>query len=199
MFRFLLCVFLGVSVLVGSARGQITAADADFDGSGVVDFQDFLLFVSVFGQKVQPASVEGSVAGDRAALVAFDKATGGYQWEYNRNWLSDRPLGEWDGVTTDAQGRVTILELISYRLRGSIPPELGNLSKLVALNLSNSYRDDRYGVKQNRLTGPIPAELGNLSNLEILDLSDNPDLCMPSSLKGWKFYDTSGVYNKCSE
>ena len=54
LLSFLVVVILGVSVLVAPARGQITAADADFDNSGVVDIADFLLFVSVFGQTVHP-------------------------------------------------------------------------------------------------------------------------------------------------
>ena len=47
-------------------------------------------------------------------------------------------------------------------LRGSIPPELGNLSNLAHLRLNH-----------NRLTGTIPAALGNLSNLTILHLAKN--------------------------
>ena len=47
-------------------------------------------------------------------------------------------------------------------LTGSIPAELGNLTKLEVLVLPD-----------NQLTGIIPAELGNLLNLEELNLSDN--------------------------
>ena len=42
----------------------------------------------------------GSVASDRAALVALYNATGGASWRFSTNWLSDRPLGAWHGVTT---------------------------------------------------------------------------------------------------
>ena len=38
---------------------------------------------------------------DRAALTALYNATGGANWGNNTNWLSDGPLGEWYGVTTD--------------------------------------------------------------------------------------------------
>ena len=123
MFRFLF-VFSLVSMLAVPALGQTTAADADFDGSGVVDFADFILFVNVFGQTVQTTT--GSIEEDRAVLVAFDKATWGYQWTYSRNWLSDRPLNEWHGVNTNEQGRVITLSLYDNQLSGRIPPELGN-------------------------------------------------------------------------
>ena len=48
---------------------------------------------------------------DRARLVALYNATDGSNWANNTNWLSDRPLGEWHGITTDANGRVTELNL----------------------------------------------------------------------------------------
>ena len=41
------------------------------------------------------------------------------------NWLSDAPLGEWHGVITDDDGRVTELNLEPNGLSGEIPPELG--------------------------------------------------------------------------
>ena len=46
---------------------------------------------------------------DRDILEVFYHATGGPNWANNENWLTDRPLGEWHGVTTDAGGRVTEL------------------------------------------------------------------------------------------
>ena len=100
--------------------------------------------------------------GDRAALVALYNATGGPNWNSNNNWLSDVPISEWSGVTTDDNGRVTELYLSQNQLTGPIPPELGNLSNLQWLSL--------WG---NQLTGPIPAELGNLSNLQGLYLWEN--------------------------
>ena len=43
---------------------------------------------------------------DRAVLVALYHSTGGASWDANTNWLSDRPIGEWHGVTTNSNGRV---------------------------------------------------------------------------------------------
>ena len=42
---------------------------------------------------------------DRAALVAFYNATGGANWTNNTNWLTNVPVGQWYGVTTDASSR----------------------------------------------------------------------------------------------
>ena len=104
------------------------------------------------------ALAQGSVAGDRAALVALYNATDGANWANNTNWLSNNPLANWYGVTTNA-GRVTTLALDRNNLTGSIPTQLGDLSSLEILRLY-----------QNRLTGSIPPELGNLSNLRHLFL-----------------------------
>ena len=100
---------------------------------------------------------------DREALVAFYNATDGENWNSSDNWLSDAPLGEWEGVYTNEDGRVGRMELVRYGLSGEIPPELGSLSNLRELHL-----------RGNELSGEIPAGLGSLSNLEILDLAATP-------------------------
>ena len=93
---------------------------------------------------------------DRAVLVALYEATTGPGWIENNGWLSDRPVGEWHGVTTGANGRVTGLKLSASNLIGSIPPELARLSHLETLDL-----------ERNTLVGSIPPELGELQNLRV--------------------------------
>ena len=101
-------------------------------------------------------------ASNRQALEALYDATGGPTWTRNTNWKTPAPLGQWHGVTTDADGRVTGLDLSENALSGSIPLELGSLSRLVELNLGG-----------NALTGRVPAWLASLSNLEVLSLWGN--------------------------
>ena len=72
---------------------------------------------------------------ERDLLVAIYEATGGPDWSRNGNWLTQRPLGEWDGVETDDSGNVTGLYLGYNNLVGRIPPELGGLSHLRYLYL----------------------------------------------------------------
>ena len=99
---------------------------------------------------------------DRAVLVALYHSTGGPNWKNNANWLSNRPIGEWHGVTTNSNGRVIQLGLSDNGLTGEIPPELGRLSNLTRLYFYN-----------NQLTGEIPPVLGRLSNLWWMDLNVN--------------------------
>ena len=99
---------------------------------------------------------------DRDALLALYEATGGDEWLQDDHWLSDRPVGEWWGVTTNAEGRVEVLDLRHNQLSGELPQVLGNLTELSELCLSG-----------NQLSGTIPPQLGHLAQLTDLDLSGN--------------------------
>ena len=100
--------------------------------------------------------------GDREILEVLYCATGGDDWKNNTNWMSDKPLGQWRGVTTDDDGRVAELRLPTNNLKGTVPSQLGDLSNLTALSFAT-----------NQLSGQIPAELGSLTNLKFLYLAYN--------------------------
>ena len=97
------------------------------------------------------APAPGSPATDREILVTLYNALDGPNWEANENWLTDAPMGEWSGVTTDDKGRVTVLLLASEGLSGEIPAELGNLAGLKHLGLHGLY---------GKLSGQIPPGVG---------------------------------------
>ena len=99
---------------------------------------------------------------DLGALTALYNATDGDNWFNNTNWLTDAPLSEWHGVSTNDEGHVVSLNLGNNSLSGALPPETGGL-----INLSE------LGLGSNQLTGTVPSELGNLTRLEFLDLSYN--------------------------
>ena len=112
-------------------------------------------------------------------MIAFFNSTGGPRWSWKDNWLSDAPLGEWSGVYTDQDGRVIQLVLNINGLRGELPPELGNLTRLRALSLTS-----------NLLSGQLPPELNNLSNLRALNLAGGTEPlvnqfngCIPDGLR----------------
>jgi hypothetical protein len=101
-------------------------------------------------------------ASDRPALEALFRSCGGAGWVKKGSWMTAADLGEWEGVTVDAEGRVIRLELRSNNLAGPLPSELGQLSALQVLYLQH-----------NKLTGPIPSELGQLETLTTLILGAN--------------------------
>ncbi|XP_019170173.1 PREDICTED: protein MALE DISCOVERER 2-like isoform X3 [Ipomoea nil] len=78
------------------------------------------------------------------------------------NWNSDDcdPC-LWTGVRC-FDGKVEMLDLSGYDLKGTLAPELGNLPHLKSLVLS-----------RNHFSGVVPQEIGQLEMLEVLDLRDN--------------------------
>ena len=119
-----------------------------------------------------PSVAQAQTATERAALVALYDATDGDNWTNNDNWKSTEPVGTWEGVTVE-NGAVTGLYLHSNNLRGELPSEIGNLTRLERLSLGGNF------------TGAIPTEIGNLTRLEWLDLSHNTELTgeLPAGLR----------------
>lgn len=100
---------------------------------------------------------------DRANLIALYNATGGSGWTTKTNWNTGAPISTWYGVTTNASGCVTRLDLFNNNLIGSLPSAIGSLNNLVELHITFN----------EGLTGAIPPSIVNLSQLEILDLGAN--------------------------
>ena len=145
------------------------------------------LFIDVGGSANLPAC-DASDPDDAEALVALYNSLG--QPEELRDaggWLSEVPIGQWGGVSTDSDGRVVKLVLKGQDLTGEIPPELFDLTNLRVLNLSGN--EELTGeipsqianlanltglvLKDNNLTGEIPPEIGKLTNLRVLYLHGN--------------------------
>ena len=130
------------------------------------------------------SEIEEGVSKDREALIALYNALGGQNWLYKENWCTDAPLEDWYGVYTNGDGRVVEIYLPNNNLRGTLPPEIGNLDCLFWLELdSNSItsplpdeitklgRLSGLNLEYNRLTGPFPEQLRALKKLSSLNLS----------------------------
>ena len=196
----------GVPVAWLSAETTVAAVDA----SGLVTAVGggAVTVTATAGEASGDALVTVAINPDRAALVAIYNATDGPNWVDNTNWLTDAPLGEWYGVSTDARGRVFELDLsgeqdnrpgdyLSHGLSGAVPPELGNLANLRHLSLTgndlsgaippelgNLANLRSLNLAYNALSGPIPPELGNLANLVVLDVQRNRDFVTATGLSG---------------
>ncbi len=120
--------------------------------------------LTLYSERASSRAPEHIVAAqepDSLALVAFYHATGGAGWKNDRDWLRG-PLGSWYGVSLNATGRVTGLDLAENNLTGRLPKELGALAALEKLHL-----------RENRIAGAFPEDLGKLTSLASLDLGRN--------------------------
>ena len=118
----------GGAVARVDSSGLVTALRA---GAGVVT----ATHGTVSGSAAVTVSLISGTDRDRAILEALYDATGGPLWANNSNWLSDAPLADWYGVSTDPEGRVVGVSLIANNLEGYLPPELGRLDELRELRL----------------------------------------------------------------
>ena len=97
---------------------------------------------------------------DCRILLEVKELLAGRTW---LNWSAEAPLEQWEAIELGGTPRrVLALEIRGPHGGGRIPPELGGLTALRRLVISD-----------NRSWGPIPSQLGQLSELRELDLSYN--------------------------
>ncbi|PQP91922.1 hypothetical protein Pyn_05689 [Prunus yedoensis var. nudiflora] len=143
---------------------------------------------------------------DRVSLLAVKAQIKEDPHQVLSSWNESIHFCMWHGVTCSKRHhqRVTVLNLESQNLVGSISPHIGNLSFLRELRLQhNSFGQQIpaeigrlrrlqlgalsklqiFVLEFNNLTGEIPPSLGNLSSLETLAAYNNSLLgSIPSSL-----------------
>ena len=169
----------------GSSDETIAIVSADGLATAVAP-GSVVITAELVGANLTGSSMIEVLSGPRAALTAFYHSTGGPNWIRKDNWLSDAPLSEWHGVTTDEHGHVTELYLRHNRLEGPLPPELASLANLRRLDLVGNGITGRIPTElpqldslrviwlsYNDLTGPIPSELARLTHLNRLEAGAN--------------------------
>ena len=134
----------------------------------------FVLFLIISLQ----APLSFSINSQGYALLKFRERVNSDPHGTLANWNVSSDLCSWSGVTC-VDGNVQILDLSGCSLRGTLAPELNQLSELRSLLLS-----------KNHFSGEIPKEYGSFSKLEVLDLRENdltvtipPELSTVLSLK----------------
>jgi hypothetical protein len=109
----------------------------------------------------QELDPEGDEKAERQALIDLWSAFEGKGWRRSRNWCSDKPLDEWEGIKT-VSGRVEEIKLTNNTLRGLIPESIEKLTMLKRVLLAENF-----------IAGPLPEALGGCKSLENLTLNDN--------------------------
>ncbi|KAH9714631.1 protein kinase domain-containing protein [Citrus sinensis] len=104
-----------------------------------------------------------------------------------KNWNTSTHVCNWTGVACDVHShRVTVLNISSLNLTGTIPSQLRNLSSLQSLNLSCNrlsgsipsaiftiYTLKYVSFRENQLSGAFSSFIFNKSSLQHLDFSHN--------------------------
>ena len=181
MTRFVVVMPLLLFIVLLAGAASVASAQSSGCGNGVA--------------VANPANNPGLVADCEALLSARDTLAG----TGTLDWSASTPITNWDGVTVGGTPqRVIGLFPSEMGLTGSIPPELGNLTKLIDLSLhrnqltgtipsslGNLTNLEGLYLYDNQLTGTIPPELGGLANLWLLALRDNQLTgCIPAGLRG---------------
>nr|GME18259.1 probable leucine-rich repeat receptor-like protein kinase At5g49770 [Ipomoea batatas] len=113
-----------------------------------------LLLVPVFIQFLVIAAFTDN--NDYVAIKSLQEGLGNLP----SNWRGSDPCGDhWNGIVCSGP-KVVQLTLSSMNLSGQLPGDIGGLSELQTLDLSNN----------KDLTGTLPPEIGNLKKLSNLNL-----------------------------
>ncbi|GAB4862059.1 hypothetical protein Ancab_037313 [Ancistrocladus abbreviatus] len=111
---------------------------------------------------IAPSGSTGNIS-DYLALLAFKSKIVDDPQGILRLRNDSSHVCEWEGITCgNRRGRVTILDLSSKGLVGTLSPSLGNLSFIRQIMLLN-----------NTFQGQIPSQIGRLHRLQVLDLRNN--------------------------
>jgi Leucine Rich Repeat len=126
----------------------------------------------------------------RYALAVVYFALHGEGWVNNTGWLADPSECSWwsrmEPRPCDDNDRYISLSGFYNNMTGSIPPEIGLLSFLRTVDLSDNVISghlplslgiltglERLHLVDNVMSGPIPTEIGLLQHLGIVDLTEN--------------------------
>ena len=155
----------------------------------------FFFFILCFTCISKQVQAQCDPRRDSLALVALFDSTSGNNWTIKTNWkVVGQPISTWYGITTDAGGCVTCIDLdgetgctpisrgIGNNLIGILPSNLDSLKVIRYLYLSDNKLNGRIPILNlpnlqdlklysNQLIGTMPKL--NLPNLRILDFSLN--------------------------
>jgi hypothetical protein len=149
-----------------------------------INLLSFALCMSAHAHKIcEDVAKTKVVKQDCDALVDFYYATNGPSWTNNKNWLSDKPVVEWNGVFAE-YGRVSAIVLASNNLEGTIPDSFKNLTELKIVDIGVNFLTgtlpignfpnlEYLGARWNNFSGPIPQNLVNSKKLYHLSLYGN--------------------------
>ena len=143
--------------------------------------------LAVFGDSTGTTSYVGGNETDHQALLAFKSKITLDPRNILSSWNDSNHFCQWEGVTCGRKHRrVTILDLQTKGLVGSLSPYIGNLSFIRVIKLYNNtiggqivdevgrlLRLRGLGLSINSFQGKIPANLSHCSNLNFISVARN--------------------------
>jgi Leucine-rich repeat (LRR) protein len=167
-------VAIVVGVVVGRTSNQLNPSDKQ------ISFNDFVSTTwpvdSPVGTSPQARALrwlEGDVVEptmmfwrmrQRYSLAVLFYSLNGQWWLNNSGWLTSSHECSWysDAKPCDLADRWVTLSMVRNNVSGTLPPEVGNLTDLESMLLSD-----------NKISSSVPAAFGSLTQLYVLDLADN--------------------------
>ena len=150
----------------GSYLASIQGDSAFFPTSSgtysVIAYDTAIYYASIAADTVtiSGTAVNTNVS-DSLALVDLYNSTNGANWTNNAGWLTS-PVNSWHGIYLDTTGRVSLINLPSNNLFGTLPSTVGSLQNLLTFN-----------VDGNHLIGSIPISINTQPDLNSIDVSNN--------------------------
>jgi Leucine-rich repeat (LRR) protein len=163
-----------VGVVVGRTSNQLSPSDKQ------ISFKEFVSTTwpvdSPVGTSPQARALrwlEGDVVEptmmlwrmrQRYSLAVLFYSLNGQWWLNNSGWLTSSHECSWysDANPCDLADRLVTLSMVRNNVSGTFPLEVGNLTDLESILLSD-----------NKISSSVPAAFGSLSQLYVLDLADN--------------------------
>lgn len=115
---------------------------------------------------------------ERQALMDLWESLGGKNWTNHKNWGTDAPIEEWEGLAFDEEGHVSILTIEKEPFYGRIPESICNLTHLWEFHIH-----DRTYYKESHIFGPLPESMAKM-NLHVLTIHCHLDGPFPEAIRG---------------
>ena len=131
-----------------------------------------LLLAAFLGAAAAGCGAPGDAPAECAALMDIAAALDYRRWKKASRWGTSASICTWFGVKC-AGGRVVSLSLQDNNLAGTLPASLGNLSKLVSLELDGAEPPSYSGCSSTNLQySALPPSFYSLKHLQVFTAED---------------------------